>query len=554
MNTDALKKIYEGLPYAFKAPFSSFIRNRITGNKVYLEQYSKLEKLDDMSIDEQEKEQQQLLRDTLIHAYEHTKYYHELFDKIEFDPYGFHNIIEIKRIPVLTKDVLKSNFEDLCADDVSSSYTVATGGTSGSPTTVQMSNEAYYREQAFIYHFWSKFGYDYKKSRLATFRGVKMGDKICEINPMYQEIRMNPFLMNRNNISDYWKKINKYGADFIYGYPSAIYNFCKLANQACIKLKGAFKAVLLISENLYPFQEEVIRESLDCPIAMFYGHSERAVFGEKIDKGYVFNPLYGFTEISKNNEPIVTGFINKKMPLIRYLVDDTVRPIDDGEYEVEGHRDSSVIYGKDGSELRASLVDFHGILSQQIGSFQLVQDVPGELLIRVINENKRTQQEIENIRCECESRLGSQFRVMIDEVDALETSQSSTRKYKLLIQNCVGGGVILGKQYTIVGHRDSEVLYGLNGEEISAAAINFHDRTFEKVEAYQFIQEKKGKCILYIKTESKLDAKEFETIERSVNYKLGAAIQCDIKETDQICCSGRGKYRMIIQRINKSEA
>lgn len=440
MNVNLIKRAYEQLPYVFKAPFSKLIRNSIIENKVFLEQYSKLEKLDGLSIDEQEKVQQQLLRDTLIHAYEHTKYYHELFDKSEFDPYGFHNVIEIKRIPILTKDLLKSNFEDLCANDTGSSYTVTTGGTSGSPTTVQMSNEAYYREQAFIYHFWSKFGYDYKKSRLATFRGVKTGDKICEMNPMYEEIRMNPFLMNRNNIREYWKKINKYGADFIYGYPSVIYNFCKLANQADIKLKGAFKAVLLISENLYPFQEEVIRESLDCPIAMFYGHSERAVFGEKIHKGYVFNPLYGFTEISDKYEPIVTGFINKKMPLIRYLVDDTVRPIDDGEYEVEGHRDSSVIYGKDGSELRASLVNFHGILSQQIGMFQLVQNVPGELLIGVINENKKTQEEIENIRCECESRLGSQFRVMMKEVDALETSQTATSKYKLLIQNCVWGG------------------------------------------------------------------------------------------------------------------
>lgn len=72
------------------------------------------------------------------------------------------------------------------------------------------------------------------------------------------------------------------------------------------------------------------------------------------------------------------------------------------------------------------------------------------------------------------------------------------------------------------------------------------------MEAYQFVQYKKGECFLYVKTESKLNVKEFEAIERSVNYKLGTAIQCDLKEADQICCSGRGKYRMIVQKIGEA--
>lgn len=434
MNFNYIKKAYERMPYVFKAPFAGFIRGRIIDNKAFQQQYRELVEHDNMSLTDMENRQRSLLKDALIHAYEHTRYYHKIFDEIEFDPYSFLNCVEMKRIPVLTKGELKLNFEDLCADDVSSSYTVTTGGTTGSPTTVQMSNEAFYREWAFIYHFWSKFGYDYTKSRLATFRGVQMGNKICEINPMYQEIRMNPFLMNKDNIETYWKKINEYRADFIYGYPSAIYNFCKLANQADIKLKGTFKAVLLISENLYPFQEEVIKKSLDCPIAIFYGHSERAVFGEKLDKGYVFNPLYGFTELSENDEPIVTGFINKKMPLIRYLVDDTVRPIEEDKYDIEGHRDSSVIYGTD-------------------------------------------------------------------------------------------------------------------GEEISAAAINFHDNTFEKIEAYQFVQEVRGQCKLLVKSESRLTDKELEKIQHNVVQKLGTAIQCEVEQCEQLTYTNRGKFKLIIQNV-----
>ncbi|MCD8225330.1 MAG: hypothetical protein LUC99_10895 [Clostridiales bacterium] len=547
MNFNYIKKAYERMPYVFKAPFAGFIRGRIIDNKAFQQQYRELVEHDNMSLTDMENRQRSLLKDALIHAYEHTRYYHKIFDEIEFDPYSFLNCVEMKRIPVLTKGELKLNFEDLCADDVSSSYTVTTGGTTGSPTTVQMSNEAFYREWAFIYHFWSKFGYDYTKSRLATFRGVQMGNKICEINPMYQEIRMNPFLMNKDNIETYWKKINEYRADFIYGYPSAIYNFCKLANQADIKLKGTFKAVLLISENLYPFQEEVIKKSLDCPIAIFYGHSERAVFGEKLDKGYVFNPLYGFTELSENDEPIVTGFINKKMPLIRYLVDDTVRPIEEDKYDIEGHRDSSVIYGTDGEEISAAAINFHDNTFEKIEAYQFVQEVRGQCKLLVKSESRLTDKELEKIQHNVVQKLGTAIQCEVEQCEQL--TYTNRGKFKLIIQNCSWGGVTLDKQYTVIGHHNGDVLYGSNGEEISAAAINFHDNTFEKIEAYQFVQEVRGQCKLLVKSESRLTDKELEKIQHSVVQKLGTAIQCEVEQCEQLTYTNRGKFKLIIQNV-----
>lgn len=76
-----------------------------------------------------------------------------------------------------------------------------------------------------------------------------------------------------------------------------MYNYCRLNREAKTDIRGRYKAALLISENLYPFQEETIRSVLGCPIVMFYGHSERAVFAERYDKGYLFQPLYGITEM-----------------------------------------------------------------------------------------------------------------------------------------------------------------------------------------------------------------------------------------------------------------
>ncbi len=431
MNYATLKKIYEGLPYVFKAPFSGVLRKKLIENRIFVEHFKTLQAAVSWNDEKLTREQFNRLKGTLIHAFEHTKYYRELFESVDFDPYCVTSFEDIEKIPVLTKKILQERFSDLIADDAGEGYLVTTGGTSGEPTKVMMSNDAYYIEWAFVYDFWSKYGYDINSSKLATFRGIKLGEKLFEINPMYREIRMNVFLMGRGNISKYIKAMKNYGVDFIFGYPSAIYNFCKLTQEAGIKMNGMFKAALLISENLYPCQEEKIKETLKCPIGMFYGHSERAVFAGRFDGGYSFNPLYGYTEFSEKGEPIVTGFINRKTPLIRYLVDDHV-----------------------------------------------------------------------------------------------------TRQ---------------GDAFSIQGHNDCEVLYGVDGEEISAAAINFHDKTFDNILAYQFIQNEMGKCVLCIVPNDRFQNSDVMDIEKSVSGKFGHALDCIVKIVDKVQLTDRGKFKMIVQ-------
>lgn len=438
MKIALLKKLNEEMPYWMKKPFAKIIRNKLISNPVFLAQYKELQCWDQLSSAEQNEYQLQLLRNCLEHAYSHTVYYRQLFNSVGFIPSQIKSVNDLKRIPVLTKKILKANYTDLQADDVSNSYLVTTGGTTGKPTKVQMARDAIYKEWAFVYHYWSKSGYDYCESRLATFRGVNLDGKISEINPLYTEIRLNPFLMNENNFENYLSDIEKFNANFIYGYPSAVYNFCRIANKKGINLSNRFRAALLISENLYPFQKKMIEDVLEAPIAMFYGHSERAVFGEQSENGYTFHKLYGVTEIDENGSLIVTGFINDKMPLVRYVVDDEIK----------------------------------------------------------------------------------------------------TNPYGL---------------FDIIGHRDCEVLYGENGEQISTAAINFHDDTFDGIDAYQFVQNIVGECEVHIVADHLLDKKKIELICDRVSGKLGTAIRCNVCQVNQISLSSRGKYRLLIQNCKVPE-
>lgn len=433
MKIAKLKKLNEWLPDWVKLPFSPLIRRRLIKNPLFVRQYKVLERMD--SFTEEQKAAAQLgeLKQILIHAYHHTEYYHTLFDEIGFIPEQMERVDELRLIPLLTRQLLAENYHKLAADDRTDFYQVSTGGTSGKPVYVLMDKDAIYKEWAFVYHFWSKFGYDYKTDRLATLRGATFRKGLSAYNPLYREIRLNPFAMNRDNIETYVKRICRYQADFLYGYPSSIYNFCRLLNEKETESYPRFKAVFLISENLYPFQEEMIRATLGCPIAIFYGNSERTLFGERYAAGYQFNPLYGAMYCDEKNRPVSTGFLNDKMPLINYVMEDVVRDRGDGGFDV-------------------------------------------------------------------------------------------------------------------IGHRDCDVLYGGNGEQISMAAVNFHDDTFDQIENYQFIQAEPGHCILKIVPDGQISSGQLNKIEKKVIQKLGQGIRCEVQVTDKIELTVRGKYKMVIRR------
>lgn len=427
MKISVIKQLNEKTPYWMKKPFSAIIRKQLISNKIFKTQYQELESTKGYS----NADLLAKVKEILIHAYEHTIYYHKLFDDIHFSPQDMKDLKELDVIPLLTKEILQKEYGKLSADNIHNYYEVTTGGTTGKPTKVLMSKDAIYREWAFVYHYWSKYGYDYKKSRLATLRGVDFDGKLHKYNPLYAEIRLNPFLMSDKNIQLYIKKIKKYRAEFLYGYPSAVYNFCRLSLKKGISIDNEFKAVFLISENLYPHQKKLIEKVTGAPIAIFYGHSERAVFAEKEETGYVFNPLYGLTEINDNNEIITTGFINLKMPLIRYTVDDSAKKIDNRYYEIIGHHTDDLLYGNDGVQISMAAINFHDDTFEGVEAYQFVQDQIGRCELNIVSDSLA---DIEKIYKSVQKKLGNNIQCTVKQAETIQYTQRG--KYKMVIQRC----------------------------------------------------------------------------------------------------------------------
>lgn len=433
MGIALLKKLNAGLPDPIKIAFAPIIRKKLIDNKIFLDQMEELQNADKLSESELQKMQFEKLKETLIHAYEHTAYYKKLFDNIGFVPQNIVSFSEIEKIPLLTKTDLIEHLEELQADDITDYYKATTGGSSGNTVTVYLDKKSIYREKAFIYHFWSKYGYDYKKSRLATFRGVEFNGKISKINPLYNEILLNPFILTKDNLNQYLLKIKKFKADFIHGYPSAIVNFCRLLKQTGQPVPNV-KKVFMISENCSDDQRKFIEETLNCEAVGFYGHSERAAFAEEIGRGYVFQPIYGYTELIDHSDGniVCTGFINRKTPLIRYSVDDMAEKKSDGSFNIIGHHTDVSLLGLNGERITQTALNFHSDSFHSVAGYQLYQDEIGRAECRLLSEEALSDEQIDRIKKALSEKTASCIDWKVIQVDALELTNRG--KCKTIIQ------------------------------------------------------------------------------------------------------------------------
>lgn len=353
-----------------------------------------------MSADELKTIQVDRLLETLRFSYSNVPFYREVFDQAGFDVADDHCVDWLDDLPLLTKKTVKERFDDLQASCVNDFYLATTGGSTGAPVKVNLDRSSIYRERAFVYSFWARFGYDFKKSRIATFRGVDFEGKVAKDDPLYAAVLLNPFMLCEETLGEYLDVMDSYGCDFIQGYPSAVSNFCRLLEGSARKPKKRIEAVFFISENVEREISEYVARVLGCGCHAFYGHSERAVFAEGCGAGYTFNPLYGFTEVVAHDEGniVCTGFLNKRMPLIRYAVDDFAEDNGDGTFSITGHHEGVELLGSGGERITQTALNFHdGTFDAAPGGYQIVQDRIGFAECRLRPVRELNEHEIEAI-------------------------------------------------------------------------------------------------------------------------------------------------------------
>ena len=220
-----------------------------------------------------------------------------------------------------------------------------------------------------------------------------------------------------------------------------------------IKSKIKLKAIFTDSEQLYEYQKRTIKKIFKCPIYSVYGHTEGAVFAYSKKRSNLFyvNPVVGYLELldendqvinkaGKKGEIVVTGFVNKTFPLIRYRTQD-LGIISRGKHnnivlkKIEGRKQDYLLDIRGNSiPIGPALFDYNFDWSG-IEKFQIHQKRKGEIIFWIVYsiEVDKQYKIKEKIIKKFFQILNFQFKIKVYKKNDIDFTKRG--KFKYLIQH-----------------------------------------------------------------------------------------------------------------------
>lgn len=282
-------------------------------------------------------------------------------------------------------------------DSVSKSFSVDTGGVTGTPANFKQNNEVWFKEMAYVEYLFESLGLGRNEIKL-SFRGGEFGltkDDIWYSNPLHREICFSPFQIQKESIQIYKRVLSKYRPAIWYGYPSAFKSFFSLLESESVSLNFEPRVLLLISESFTKNDIDFFKKHLPkTRITAFYGLSERCVFGFPTEgdiSGYKIDTDYSYVELVDANgnvitengvlgEIVATTYDNSVMPLIRYRTGDYTSWIDFSNKTIgliEGKWNGVSLVDINGNKVSLTAINFHIGDLRNVEQVQFNQVAPG---------------------------------------------------------------------------------------------------------------------------------------------------------------------------------
>jgi len=300
-----------------------------------LENFDRLVEKRHLSLEERITQQNKKLRLMIEHCYSNVPYYTELFEKLGLTPSDIKTGEDLKKLPILSKNDIKSSFDKFIPINIATIKYIngATGGSTGIPLKYRMSVEDIDLGVAELYFDWAEAGYELGDKVAILAGGSIVGKETTFLK------RVKGWLKNHRNYSSYGltdvllefylKDMIQWNMDFLRGYPTAIYRMAKYIEGSDRSYEFSLKAIITTAEMLQPNHRSCIERVFKAPVFDTYGLGDGGIsaYECKLHEGLHINMDRAILEVV-NHEGVgvyesqgtilATSLINYSMPFLRY--------------------------------------------------------------------------------------------------------------------------------------------------------------------------------------------------------------------------------------------
>lgn len=407
------------------------------------------------SLDELKKYQQERYAKLIEFAIEHSPYYKETLGKIP----NVTNIHNIRQLPIVNKEILRTNIQDIVAKTDEKLSKSKTGGTTGKSLEVQNFHRNNQERFAFLDDFRSRFGYELGK-KTAWFSGKNLltakdinKNRFWKTDPFHNVKYYSTFHMKEDYLKYYVEDIIKYQPEYLVGFPSTMLEIAKYGLRNNFDFpSNTIKAIFPTAETITEESRKTIETFFKTKLYNQYASSEGAPFIFECENGNLHLELQSgvFEVLDENDQPtnsgrlVVTSFTNEGTPLIRYDIGDSITLEDETKTCTCGNNNPLVkvilgriddyVYSPENGKINLgnvsnTLKDTKGIIR-----FQAVQNDLNEIEVFTVVDHTIYNATIEKKFIQnWKDRIGDSMKISIKYVEDIPVEKSG--KFRIVKNN-----------------------------------------------------------------------------------------------------------------------
>lgn len=411
--------------------------------------------------------QRQALGELLERAALRVPYYRRLWKARPGDGWR-----DLENWPILSKQEVLRDPRAFVADDCDTRqmFPEHTSGSTGTPLRLWWSRRATLGWYALVEARLRRWNGVTQRDPWAIFGGqlvtpaTRRRPPFWVWNRAFHQLYLSSYHLEPSHAAAYVEALARHRIRYLLGYPSAMAILARFVLEQGIE---APKMVVALSnaEPLFPSQRQVISEAFSCPVRDTYGTAELVCGASECHQGRLHLwPEVGITEVVADEEVaapsgrlVLTGLLNRDMPLIRYEVGDlgvlgqSTGPDGDGSdcagsdcvgsdcgcsrrlpllESLEGRLDD-VIVTPEGRRIGRLDPVFKSDLP--IREAQIVQESLHRVVLRVVPSPEYGPGDARHLASRLAERLGTSMEIQVEEVDRLPRGRAG--KLRAVVSN-----------------------------------------------------------------------------------------------------------------------
>ena len=395
-------------------------------------------------------------KEILVYAYEHSSFYKSLYDSAGLDPYAVQTEADWDKVPVVTKDMVRENFEKIKVPGEIEKFGRAnnTGGSTGKP--LKVFND---RRDAVPCVYWRYRGWWQRKiSRggVQTYSGNIGQNEAVIYRPLpdtknavtepktYEPMQMcqlNAREMSEENVDRFISQMKKIRPKYVRGYAGAVYEFACICERRGISFSGV-SGVEVVSTPTTLSMRRTMEKVFGCKVYDTYASNESLLIAAecacstKTHHLHVFSDIKHIDILDDGNRIVpkgtegrvaITSFNNRVFPFVKYLLGDRTRYLEEKcacglpfpvIAPIQG-RENDYLVGNDGTKIDVAVFStvFDDYPDFVVG-FQFIQHKDLTVTLRIAPRKDVSKEKIQEI-FGCIQSVYPSVKMTLEIVDAI---------------------------------------------------------------------------------------------------------------------------------------